>query len=105
MQTTFKNTDEAPVKWWAAQDARMRNIKNKSQWDESIKLKVERMKMVLDCLYSGTIYEAYGKRQVSIKIDQARVKDRSDLALMEAEWARQGITKTETAQGVLYKVA
>jgi hypothetical protein len=61
--------------------------------------------MVLDCLYAGSIYEAYGKKSVSIKIDKPRVKDRSDLALMEAEWARQGITKTETAQGILYRVA
>jgi hypothetical protein len=105
MQTQFKNTQEAPVKWWAAQDARMRNIKNKSHWASTVQLKVEKMKMVLDCLYIGNIYEAYGKRQVSIKIDRPRVKNRSDLSMMEAEWAQQGITKTETAQGVLYKVA
>ena len=105
MQTTFKDTNEVPVKWWAFQDAKMRNIKNKSHWGDSVKLKVEQMKMVLDCLYAGSIYEAYGKKSVSIKIDKPRVKDRSDLALMEAEWARQGITKTETAQGILYRVA
>ena len=105
MQTQFRNTEEAPVKWWAANDARMRNIKNKSYWSDSVKLKVEAMKAVLDCLYRGQIYEAYGKKSVSIKIDRASVKARSDLALMEAEWAREGITKTETPQGVLYRVA
>lgn len=105
MQTQFKDTNEAPVKWWAAQDARMRNIKNKSHWSDAVQLKVEAMKMVLDCLYSGRIYEAYRKKSVSIKIDRAHVKARSDLALMEAEWAREGITKTETPQGILYRVA
>jgi hypothetical protein len=105
MKTFVKDTNEAPNKWWAFQDARMRNIKNKSHWGDGVKLKVEQMKMVLDCLYAGSIYEAYGKKSVSIKIDKPRVKDRIDLALMEAEWACQGITKTETAQGILYRVA
>ncbi len=105
MQTTFKDTQEAPNKWWAAQDARIRNIANKSHWGPQVQLKVEQMKMVLDCLYSGKIYEAYRRKSVAIKIDQPRVKARSDLALMEAEWARQGITKTETPQGILYRVA
>jgi hypothetical protein len=105
MKTVFRDTQEAPVKWWAAQDARMRNIANKSHWAPSVQLQVERMKMVLELLYVGRVYEAYGKRQVSVKIDGARVRDRSGLAAMEREWAAKGITKTQTPQGLLYKVA
>jgi len=105
MKTVTKDTREAPVKWWAAQDARMRNIANKSHWAPSVQLQVERMKMVLGLLYMGRVYEAYGKRQVSIKIDGARVRDPRELAAMEAEWSSKGIVKTLTPQGLLYKVA
>ena len=104
MQTTYKDTQEAPVKWWAARDASMRNTVNKTNWGPSVQLKVEQIKMVLDYLYGGRIYEAYGKKQVSIKIDKPHVKDSAELARMEAYWGSEGITKTETAQGILYKI-
>lgn len=105
MQTKFKDTQEAPVKWWAAQDARMRNIKNKSHWSTEIQLRVERMKAALDSLYAGKIYEAYGKKGVSIKVDNPRVKDREWLKILEQDWSAQGVTKTQTPQGLLYRVA
>lgn len=104
MQTVFKDTQEAPVKWWAAQDARMRNIANKSLWSAAIQLKVERMKMALGEVYAGRIYEAYGKRRVAIKIDRPQIKDRRWLSLLEADWTEQGITKTQTPQGLLYQI-
>ena len=105
MQATFKDTQEASVKWWAAQDARMRNIANKSQWSSEIQRKVEAMKAVLDYMYSGKIYEAYCIKSVSIKIDHAEVKNRKLLREAEAAWAAEGIVKTITPQGVLYRVA
>lgn len=105
MITKEKDTPQASNKWWAAQDARMRNIANKSHWSSKVQLKVEAMKGVLDYLYSGTIYEAYRKKSVAIKIDKAWVRDRKTLAEMEAAWAAEGITKTLTPQGVLYRVA
>ena len=104
MQTVFKDTQEAPVKWWAAQDARMRNIANKSLWSAAIQLKVERMKMALGEVYAGRIYEAYGKRRVAIKIDRPEVRDRRWLAMLESDWTAQGITKTQTPQGLLYQI-
>ena len=105
MQTVYKETQEAPNKWWAAQDARMRNIANKSLWDAAVQLKVERMKMVLDMLYAGKIHEAYGKRRVAIKVYKAVIKDRKQLREIEAQWATEGITKTLTPQGLLYQIA
>lgn len=105
MITVEKDTVAAPNKWWAYQDARMRNIANKSRWNAKVQLKVEAMKGVLDYLYTGTIYEAYGKKTVAIKIDRAWVRDRKALKDMEAAWAEEGITKTLTPQGVLYRVA
>jgi len=104
MDTEFKNTQAAPVKWWAAQDARMRNIANKSRWSAEVQLKVERMKMALDSLYAGKIYEAYGKTRVAIKIDKPVIRDSKWLKMLEADWAKQGVTKTITPQGLLYQI-
>lgn len=105
MKQNFLDTREAPVKWFAAQDARMRNSVNKTIWPDSVHQRVQRMLSVLDMLYAGNIYEAYGRRRVSIKIDRPTVRDRRWLNLMEQEWAEQGVVKTVTPQGILYKVA
>ena len=106
MQTVYLNTEEAPNKSWAAQDARMRNLANKSHYSYKIQTQVERMKMVLSLLYTARgIYEAYGKRGVSIKLDQARVVDRKNLELIEIEWADLGVTKRVSEQGVIYRLA
>lgn len=104
MRTQFQDTREAPNKWWAAQDARVRNAANKTHWPESVHLQVERMKAALDSLYAGRIYEAYGRRGVSIKIDNPQVRDRKWLRVLEEDWSSQGVTKTLTPQGILYKI-
>lgn len=104
MLTDQKNTPAAPNKWWAAQDARMRNYANKSHWSAEVQLKVDKMKVALSYLYSGTIHEAYGKKRVSIKIDKPVVQDKQWLREMEKEWELRGVTKTVTPQGVLYRV-
>ena len=105
MKTAVLDTQEAPNKWWAAQDARMRNIANKSRWDAGVQRRVSAMLMALDSIYSGRIYEAYGVRRVAIKIDSPQVRDRKWLRIMEADWAAEGITKTVTPRGILYQVA
>ena len=104
MQATFKDTQESPVKWWAAMDARMRNTTNKNKWDAKTHIKVESMKAILDYIYQGTIYESYNVKSVSIKIDQAIVKDHCLLKQAEDSWATEGILKTVTPQGVLYRI-
>jgi hypothetical protein len=104
MQQNQINTEEAPNKWWAAQDARMRNIANKSHFPQVIQLQVERMKLVLDIVYTGVIYEAYGKKGVSILIDTPVVCDRVCLSELEAEWADKGWTKKVSPQGVIYRL-
>lgn len=104
MQQNFLDTREAPVKWFAAQDAQMRNTVNKTIWPDSVHQRVQRMLAVLDMLYAGKIYEAYGRRRVSIKIDRPVVRDRRWLAVMEKDWAELGVVKTVTPQGILYKV-
>ena len=105
MKTAVLNTEEASNKRWAAQDARMRNIANKSRYPQSIQVRVERMMMVMDLVYSfKNIYDAYGKKGVSIKLDQARVKDNKNLAVLEQEWAAQGVIKKVSEQGIIYRL-
>ena len=104
MKAIYKDTPESSVKWWAALDARMRNTTNKSKWDAKTQLKVESMKAILDYIYHGKIYESYNVKSVSIKIDQAMVKDRRLLKQAEAVWSAEGILKTVTPQGVLYRL-
>jgi hypothetical protein len=104
MQTQFLKTEEASNKQWAAQDARQRNLNNKSHYAYAVQTQVERMKMVLSVLYTARgIYEAYGKRGISIKLDRASIRDRRNLELIEAEWAEQGITKRVSEQGIIYR--
>ena len=104
MQTVILNTEEAPNKWWAARDARMRNYANSTRYDSATKIRAERMKLVLEMLYAArAVYIAYGKRGVSLKVDRASVRDRRELAAMEADWAVQGVVKKVSEQGVTYR--
>lgn len=104
MRTAVLETQEAPNKWWAFQDARMRNIANQSRYSQKDQVRAERMKMALGLVYSAkNIYVAYGKRGISIKVDGARVKDIKNLALLEADWTLQGVAKRVSDQGVIYR--
>lgn len=105
MITDQKTTLKAPCAWWAAQDARMKSIANKSRWSASVQLQVDRMMVALGELYAGKIYEAYNVKRVSIKIDKPVVKNLKQLREMEAYWAEQGVTKTQTSTGLLYRIA
>ena len=105
MQAMTLDTKEADFKWWAAQDARMRNIKNASTWTDADKTRAERMKLGLALVYGNKqIYIAYGKRGISIKVDGAYVVDRKNLALLEQDYDKVGIKKKITPQGVIYNI-
>jgi len=106
MKTYNLKTEEASNKWWAAQDARMRNIANKSHYSEAVKIQVEGMMAVMDLVYSAKgVYDAYGKKGVSIKLDKAIVKDRKNLRELETEWEAKGFVKKVSGQGVIYRLA
>ena len=105
MKTVTLNTEEAQNKRWAAQDARMRNIANKSRYSQAIQIQIERMKMAMTLVYAASgIYEAFGKKGISIKVDGARVKDNKNLALLEKDWTAEGVTKKVSEQGVIYRL-
>ena len=106
MRTLALDTKEAPNKWWAARDARMRNYANSTLYDSATRIRAERMKLVLEMLYAArAVYIAYGRRGVSLKVDRASVRDRRELAAMEADWAVQGVVKKVSDQGVIYRFA
>lgn len=107
MLTRDLDTQAAPTAWWAAQDARMRNIVNKSHYAESVHIRVERMVLALGlCYVARGVHEAFGKRGVSVKVDRPSfIRDRDNLTLLEADWALLGVTKKTSAQGVIYRFA
>ena len=105
MQTLKLKTEEAPTKWWAAMDARNRNLANKSHYPQSVQVNIDRMKLVMDIVYSSTgVYESYGKRGVSVKVAGAAIKNRKALRELEAQWAQQGFVKKVSPQGVIYRL-
>lgn len=105
MRTAVLDTQEAPNKWWAAQDARMRNLANASHYNDRTKVRAERMKLALEMVYAAKgVYIAFGKKGISLKVDGAGVKDNKTLALLEQDWSAEGITKKVSAQGVIYRL-
>ena len=102
-EATLANS-EAPVKWWAASDARMRSIVNSTHYSDEDKLRAERMKASLGFMFQAkAIYIAYGKKGVSIKVDKPIVKNLEGLASLEAIWDEQGVSKRVSAQGITYR--
>ena len=99
------DTQEAPTKWWAAQDARMKNLVNKSHYSERTHIRVERMIQALGLCYNAKgIHEAFGKTGVSIKVDcPTAIKDRKNLRLLEQDWEAAGVNKKTSAQGIIYR--
>ncbi len=103
MRAKELDTQEAPYKWLAARDARMRNIVNATRFTDAQKTRAERMKLVLEMVYaSRAVHINYRKTKIAIKIDSAQVVDRVNLRALEAEWTQAGVTKTQSAQGVIY---
>ena len=106
MKTLELDTKEAPNKWWAARDASMRNYANSTRYSQHQRTIAERMKLVLEMVYwAKAVYIAYGKKGISIKVEQARVRDRKELALLEEGWASAGVVKRISEQGVIYRFA
>lgn len=104
MRTVTLDTKEAPNKFWALQDRRMRNIVNSSLYTDAQKIRLERIKLALELCVRGTVYEvSFGKKSASVKVqDGAFVSDRKTLALLESDWAIEGIYKKVTPQGFQY---
>jgi hypothetical protein len=105
MKQVKLNVEEAPNKFWASRDARMRNIAGASHYTETQKIQAERMKLGLELCYTAKgIYINYRDKFIAVKVAGARVKDRVELVVLEAEYAKLGVTKAETPQGTIYRI-
>jgi len=107
MNTTELDTKAAPFAWVAARDAAMKSYAASTLYTEAQKVRAERMKLGLEMVYSArSAFITYRKKFVTIKLDQARVRDRKTLALLEQDYTAQGdITKVVTDQGITYRIA
>ena len=104
MRATALDTQEAPNKFWAYQDARMKNLVNKSRYTYAEQTYAETMKNVLDLVYHHEgIYVSYGKKGISVKVNHARCTDATALDALEAAWEQKGIVKKVSDQGVIYR--
>ena len=95
--------DSGKYAFYAARDARMRNIVNASRFTDALKLRAERMKLALEMVYAAkAVHVNFRKTKIAVKVDAGTVRDRKNLALLEQDWEKQGVTKTLSAQGVIY---
>jgi len=104
MKTVILDTQESPNKWWALQDRRMRNYANKSLYTDKQQVRLERIRMALTNIVRGTVYEvSYGRRSAAVKVQNgALIADHKMLALLEQDWAAEGIYKKVSSQGFQY---
>jgi hypothetical protein len=107
MNATELDTKAAPFAWIAARDAAMKSYAASTLYTDAQKVRAERMKLGLEMVYSArSAFITYRKKFVTIKLDQARVRDRKTLALLEQDYTAQGdITKVVTDQGITYRIA
>jgi hypothetical protein len=104
MHTVVLDTKESANKFWALQDRRMRNHANKTLYTQAQQIRLERIKLALEMVLRGTVYEpSFGKKSASVKVqDGALIADRKMLRLLELDWAKEGIFKKVSAQGFQY---
>jgi hypothetical protein len=104
MYTVSLDTKESNNKFFALQDRRMRNHANKTLYTQAQQIRLERIKLALEMVLRGTVYEpSFGKKSASVKVqDGALIADRKMLRLLESDWAKEGIFKKVSAQGFQY---
>ena len=104
MHTVNLDTKESNNKFFALQDRRMRNHANKTLYTAAQQIRLERIKLALEMVLRGTVYEpSFGKKSASVKVqDGALIADRKMLRVLESDWAKEGIFKKVSAQGFQY---
>jgi hypothetical protein len=107
MNATELDSKAAPFAWVAARDAAMKSYAASTLYTDIQKVRAERMKLGLEMVYyARSAFITYRKKFVTIKLDQARVRDRKTLALLEQDYTAQGdVTKVITDQGITYRIA
>ena len=99
------DTQEAPNKFWAARDARMKAFAGWSHYTDKQRIRAERMALGLEMVYWSTgIHINPRNKFITIKVDKAQVKDNKTLSLLEKDYEAEGITKVVSAQGIIYRI-
>lgn len=89
----------------AARDARMRAAAMWSHYTDAERVRAERMKLALElCYYAKRFYINPRGKFITIKIENPKIKDHRNLALLEADYEQEGITKVVTPQGITYRI-
>jgi hypothetical protein len=92
----------------AMQDAAMKNHKNACRFSDAKKLRAERLKQILDTLYSAKgIHINFRLDFIAVKVEQGRLRDaqaRKDLAILEQDWEVEGISRLNTKQGFIMRI-
>ena len=101
------DTKAAVYKWAAARDAAIRSYAASTLYTETQRLRAERMKLGLEMVYwSKNVCVTYRKKFITIKLDQARVRDAKTLSLLEKDYTElKDVTKVVTDQGITYRIA
>ena len=89
----------------AARDASMRAVAMWSHYTDRERVRAERIKIGLEMVYNakGVHINPRGKF-IAVKVDQAQVRDRKMLALLEKDYELLSITKVVTEQGITYRI-
>jgi hypothetical protein len=106
MKTHTSETKEAGFYAYAAmRDARMRNEAMKSHYSAAERLRAERMRLGLECVYRVTeVHINYRQKFIAVKLTNALVRDRASVADLEAVYALEGISKEITPQAIIYRI-
>ena len=96
--------DAGAYKYAAFMDARVKSYAASTAYSEAQKRRAEQIRLGLGLCYAGTIYVTFRKKFIVVKVENARVTDTKNLVLLEGDWAKEGITKTQTAQGTAYRI-
>lgn len=99
-----KQTQAAPVKWFAANDAKNRSKINKALWSSAVHFKVDNMLNVLSLIYVERAYEDYNVKTAGVKVSGKTVKNSWLLEEAENGWAKDGVVKVVTSTGVRYRL-
>jgi hypothetical protein len=105
MLASTLDTKEASNAFFAARDARMRNYAMSSTYTAAERLKAERVKLALECVYRVTeVHINYRQKFIAVKLCNAIVRDRASVADLEQFYAQEGIVKRTSAQGTIYRI-
>lgn len=103
--TETEHKDAGKFAWFAFRDASLKSAVNASLFTDSQKIKAERVKLALELVYvSDAVTVTNCKKWIRVKVQNGNVRDRKNLRLLESDWAKEGITKSLTKQGIIYHV-